>query len=344
MTSLAHGLRSSIVRWWAGETGWPGRLLLAALAPAEALYAGAVAARALAYRRGWAPVDSPGVPIISVGNISVGGTGKTPFTAWIAAQLKTRGRTPAVVLRGYGADEVRVHRELNPNVPVFTGARRSAAVRRAIAAGCDVALLDDAFQHRAVHRDLDIVLLAAESWASRRRLLPRGPWREPISALHRADLLVVTRKSCPTERAERVAQDVAQFGVPFALCHFAPSHFTALGAGHVRLPLDAVRGRAVLAVASLADPAPFAAQLRAMGAVTELIAYPDHHPFSAADVASLLNAGGPRTLIVTHKEAVKLRPLMPAGAPVLVLHQEVRIEQGREQIEQALSTALREHA
>lgn len=335
------GARLFVQRWWAGETGWAGETLRSALAPAEAAYAGAVAARALLYRRGWAHAERATIPVVSIGNLSVGGAGKTPFTAWTAELLQEWGRRPAVVLRGYGTDEVEVHRELNPAVPVFTAARRSAAVARAAAAGCDVAVLDDAFQHRSLRRDADVVLVAAERWEAPRRLLPCGPWREPDQALRRADLLVVTRKSSTPAQAARVAAQLANFHVPTVVAHLAPAHLTFLHDASEKLPLDVLGDQDVLAVASLADPAPFAAQLRERGAAAELLTFPDHHRFSAADVAGFLRRAGGGTVVVTLKEAVKLRPLVPAAGRVLVLHQTVNVEQGRDVLEATLRAALR---
>jgi tetraacyldisaccharide 4'-kinase len=108
-----------------------------------------------------------------------------PIAAWIARQLQADGHSPAVVMRGYGGDEETVHRLLNPSIPVFVSADRVKGIERAKQAAADVAVLDDAFQHRALRADAYIVLLAAEEWTERARLLPRGPWREPLAALRR---------------------------------------------------------------------------------------------------------------------------------------------------------------
>ena len=180
---------------WAGEGGAVGAALRLALAPAEAVFRGVVAARNGAYDRGWLRSERVDVPVISIGNVSVGGAGKTPFAAWLARRLADWGRKPAIALRGYGEDEIVLHRELNPDIPVFRGRRRVEAAREAVAAGRDVIVLDDAFQHRALARDLDLVLIPVEGWEPRPRVLPRGPWREGVQALARADLIVLTRKS-----------------------------------------------------------------------------------------------------------------------------------------------------
>lgn len=309
--------------------------------PAELGYRGAVRIRNGAYDRGLLPQASATIPVVSVGNIGVGGAGKTPFAAWTAARLAGWGRSPAIVLRGYGADEVLVHRELNPEIPVFAAPRRADGVARAAAAGCDVAVLDDGFQHRALARRLDIVLVGAEGWREPLRLLPRGPWREGRRALRRAGVVVVTRKSATRADAVRVADALARpAGGGVALCRIAPTHLEPLRGPREEIPLDRLRGRALLAVASLADPRPFVAHLEENGARVESLVFPDHHPFDAADAARIAAAARGRPVAMTRKEAVKLRPLLPADLPALVLGQRVEIERGVELLDRALREAL----
>ncbi|MBW3631289.1 MAG: tetraacyldisaccharide 4'-kinase, partial [Gemmatimonadetes bacterium] len=178
--------------WWSGGHGALGSMLRAATWPAEALFGSVTGARNAGYARGWLRTTQAPIPVVSIGNLTVGGVGKTPFAAWLAGEVARWGRCPAIVLRGYGSDEVQVHAELNPDVPVFVAPRRAIGVAEAARAGRDVAILDDAFQHRALSRDLDVVLVSSESWTDRRRLLPRGPWRESITALRRAGVVVVT--------------------------------------------------------------------------------------------------------------------------------------------------------
>lgn len=336
MLRPVEALRGWLPRWWRGEGGAGGAALRTVLAPAEVAYRGTVMLRNAAYDRGWLRSARATIPVVSVGNIGVGGAGKTPFAAWLAARLTTAGRRPAIVLRGYGADEIAVHRELNPHVPVVQAPRRARGVEAAARMGCDVAVLDDAFQHRALARDLDVLLVAAESWATRRLLLPRGPWREPADSISRADLVVVTRKSISRHEASLVADAVRAVasGIPFAVCHLRPTRLIdGLGAP---VPLEWLDGRRVLAVASLADPEPFVRQLRAAGAEPHLLAFPDHHEFSPSDLRLIERTAAARPLVCTRKEAVKLRPLSAGGLPILVLEQEVVIEEGAQVIESLL--------
>lgn len=331
-------------RVWAGEGGALGAALRVALAPAEAAFRGVVAARNGAYDRGWLHAEHVDAPVISVGNVAVGGAGKTPFAAWLARRLAEWGRKPAIALRGYGEDEIVLHRELNPDIPVFRGKRRVDAAREAIAAGRDAIVLDDAFQHRALARDLDLVLVPVEGWEPRPRVLPRGPWREGLDALGRADAIVLTRKSADAARAAQVAAEVGRLhpAKPIVRCALLPSRLAPLRGG-AGTGVDALAGRRVLAVAALATPEPFFATLRGAGAEVEAAAYPDHHPFSAEDARGLMDRAGGRRLVMTHKDAVKLRALLPPDADAWVLEQRVEIESGADTLDVALRRALKEH-
>lgn len=330
---------------WSGGGGAAGAALRTLLAPAEAAYGAAVRARNLGYRRGWLRGERVEVPVISIGNLAVGGAGKTPFAAWTAARLRDWGRRPAIALRGYGEDEILLHRELNPDVPVFAHRRRGEAAREAAAAGGDVVVLDDGFQHRALARDLDVVLLAVEGWTPRPRLVPRGPWREGLDALARADLIVLTRKSADAGRMAEVAAEVARAhpSPPIVRCALLPSRLTRLHGGEAS-SIGALAGRGVLAVAALAAPGPFLDHLSRAGAEVEAAAYPDHHSFTSNDAANLMARAAARTIVMTHKDAVKLRSLLPASADALVLEQSVVIERGAEALDAALRVALEARA
>jgi tetraacyldisaccharide 4'-kinase len=328
---------------WAGEGGALGSALRVALAPAEAAFRGVVAARNGAYDRGWLRSERVDVPVISIGNVAVGGAGKTPFAAWLARRLADGGRKPAIALRGYGEDEIVLHRELNPDIPVFRGKRRVEAAREAVAAGRDVVVLDDAFQHRALARDLDLVLIPVEGWEPRPHVLPRGPWREGLQALARADLIVLTRKSAGAARAQEVAAELGRLhpAKPILRCALLPSLLRPLHGGE-GMPVNALAGRRVLAAAALATPEPFFATLRAIGAEVEAAAYPDHHPFSVDDARTLMARAAGRQVVMTHKDAVKLRALLPVTADAWVLEQSVMMETGVDALDTALRRALRE--
>ncbi|MBW7934132.1 MAG: tetraacyldisaccharide 4'-kinase [Gemmatimonadaceae bacterium] len=322
-------MRESLVRRvWYG-TGYDALLARAVLTPAEWAY-GAVSLVAGAQRARGAGQSI--VPTISVGNITVGGTGKTPIAAWVAGQLLERGHHPALLLRGYGGDEPLVHALLNPNVPVHTNPDRRRAALRAVADGATALVLDDGFQHRQMPRDADIVLVSADLWHDLPvRLLPAGPFREPLEALRRASLVVVTRKAASAERAAHVATLVQRAApqVGVAVAYLAPDTLRRWdGAGVAQAA--ALSGERVLAVSGIGAPEAFAAQLRALGAEVEATPYGDHHDFSASDITALV-AGAARAdrVVCTLKDAVKLGPRWPAGAPPLwYLSQTVVLETG----------------
>jgi tetraacyldisaccharide 4'-kinase len=277
----------------------------------------------------------------------VGGTGKTPVSAWLVEQLASRGARPAVVLRDYGGDEALVHAALNRGTPVITGADRVEAVRRARDHGADVVVLDDAFQHRRARRHADVVLLSADQWRASRRLLPAGPWREPLSALRRASLVVVTRKTAPIEVLEEVwaAAAARAPGVPRAVARLAPAAVIDAHRATSR-PLSSLAGVEVVAVAGVAGPAAFRQQLEELGAQVQLHAYADHYAYTADDALRLSRTAERAQLVVcTLKDAVKLAPVWPRGGPGLwYLSQQVILERGRPEVERLLAEMLEARA
>jgi tetraacyldisaccharide 4'-kinase len=334
-------LRTWVPRWWRGEVGFTGTLLDVLLWPAEQGYRATMVARRIAYASILRTSSAP-IPVVSVGNIAIGGSGKTPVTAWLARHLVALGRRPGVVLRGYGADEVLVHRELNPDVPVFASSSKVAGARRAAADGCDVVILDDGFQHLALRRDLDLVLIAAESWTAAPRLIPRGPWREGVEALRRADAIMITRKVASAADAALHANQLKNRfpQAVVSIAHLASDQLVGLHDRNAGIGIDHLAGRSVLAVASLADPRPLQQQLQDAGATVELMTFPDHHDFSAAEAAEIVHHAGGRTVVITRKEAVKLRPLIGEGSVVLVLEQRVQIEAGTAELMDRLSKVI----
>ena len=337
---------SLLERVWYGE-GSGARWVRRILAPLSALYAGGTAVRNALYDARVLTARSLALPAISVGNLSVGGTGKTPFAAWIAGELERRGARAGIVLRGYGGDEPLVHERLNPRAVVVANPDRVAGVAQAAAAGADVAVLDDAFQHRRARREADVVLVSADRWTGTVASLPAGPFREGLGALRRASLAVVMRKAAPSTDAENVA---AAINVAVPQCAVARVHLAAarlVDADGTSQPLSAVRGREVLAICGIADPRAFEAQLSAAGGRVNLRSFGDHHAFSEGDVAALVADGTTVTangglVVCTLKDAVKLFPRWPAGACGLsFLSQQVIVEAGHEMLDRLLDSVLR---
>lgn len=304
------------------------------LAPLGWVYGGLMRVRNAAYDVGMLRRTATGVPTISIGNRSVGGTGKTPVSAWVADAIRARGGRPGIVLRGYGDDEPEVHRRLVPDAVVVADPDRVRGAARAVAAGATAIVLDDAFQHRRVARDLDVVLVAAE-WVGSARCLPAGPWREPVAGLARADLLLVTRRTASADAAAALAASLsARWGVSSAVAYLAPGEVRAVE-GPAVLPSA---GQRILAVSGIGAPGAFADQLRRSGAVVDAMPFPDHHAYTPADVRAIVaRAEGTTAVVCTLKDAVKLASLWPAGAPGLwYLSHTVRFEVG----EAVLTAAL----
>jgi tetraacyldisaccharide 4'-kinase len=332
--------------WWGN--GPAARLARAALRPLEAVYAGAMLVRGALYDAGILPSRDPVLPTVSIGNLSVGGTGKTPLAAWTIAELARRGARPAIVLRGYGADEPLVHAILNPAVPVVVEADRVHGVARAAVMGADIAVLDDAFQHRRARRAADVVLVSTEQWQRSRRLLPAGPWREPLGALRRASLTIVTRRTATPVEAQRVADDlrVAAPAVPAAVVLLALDTLHDATQAHRTLPLSALSGSRTLAVAAIGDPQSFLRQLREAGAAVRSAVYPDHFRFGPADAMRVAaDVRRDELVVCTLKDAVKLAPHWPREAtPLWYVSQRVVVEQGSEAIRAVLDSVLRARA
>jgi len=305
-------------RIWRGE-GVLSFTTRSLLAPLSLAYRAGISGRNSLYDVGMLRSHSPAIPAISVGNLSVGGTGKTPVSSWIAGQLRDRGAHPAIVLRGYGGDEPLVHKRLQPAVPVIVSPDRLLGIAEAAAEGADVAIMDDAFQHRRVRRIADVVLIGADHWTERRRLLPAGPWREPLSAIKRATLIVITRKAVIDDASDSiraVIHDVVE-SLPVAMLDLRIESVVRED-GSSQTPVSDLRDSRVLAIAAIADTRAFVRQLEATGAVVRAALYPDHHPFNKADVERVvasLRAG--ERAICTLKDAVKLAPLWPRAAPPL---------------------------
>ena len=325
--------------WWG--TGLGARAARVALVPASILYRIGSAVHAGLYRSGLWRAHTLALPAISVGNLTVGGTGKTPVAAWIASLLVRQGAHPAIVMRGYGEDEPLVHERLNPDVPVVVSPDRVRGAERASTLGADIIVLDDAFQHRRAARNADLVLLSADRWASAPRLLPAGPWREPLSALRRASMVLVTRKAASPATASAVADTIRHRfpGIPVGVVALTLQELRA-ASGESTMPLEALSGARALGIVAIGDPSAFlAARLLPPG---PLPFFPHHHWYTHAEVArlaSMMAAG--EIAVCTLKDAVKLAPHWPREAPPLwYVSQSVKVEEGRDALDALLARVL----
>jgi tetraacyldisaccharide 4'-kinase len=273
------------------------------------------------------------VPVISVGNIVAGGSGKTPFTRWLVDELSGRGRRVAILHGGYGSDEPELHRKWHPHAIVIADKDRVRAAGAAAQQGAEIIVLDDAFQHRRIARDLDIVLVPVETPSA--RMLPAGPRREPDSALARADLIVITRKTANTETAHKLAVLMQRRCTkPCAVVAMLPAGFSRGTQSGVALTGSA------LVVAAVARPDLLLQQLRNEHIeVAKMLAYPDHHDYTAADRDQIRQAASGQPIVTTEKDAIKLRSLFDPRE-LWVLEQRLVIESGAAAITELIEQVL----
>jgi len=332
------------------SSGAPAALLLL-LAPAGLVYGFAMRLRREAYREGTFQARKLGAPVISVGNVTVGGTGKTPMVQWIARWCLRNGRKPAILSRGYGArgdaaagkkndEALLLDREL-PQAPHYADPDRMAAGRRAIAAGADCLLLDDGFQHLRLHRDLNLVLVDALDPFGGGRVLPAGALREPLNCLRDADAVVLTRADALGHVAlEKVRQQTRALlpGKPIIEAAHRAVALT-LGTGVEAESVEWLSGRRVFVFCGLGNPDGFLHTVSKLGAeIAGAHFFPDHFAYRGRDVAALaeecVNERADCAL-TTEKDAVKIGA-WPGLAPLRVLKVEIALTAGQAQLESML--------
>ena len=287
------------------EKLWYGNHWLAyALLPLSWIYRLAVALRRLAYRRSWLKSWRMPVPVIVVGNLTVGGTGKTPMVLWLLGYLRRRGLNPGIVLRGYGGTARDWPRmipvdgdpfELGDEAvllarrgacPVAAGPDRVAAARLLLdRVGCNILICDDGLQHYRLQRDLEIMVVDATRGFGNGHCLPAGPLREPRSRASEVPLQVCNGGSCPGGE----------------VMHLEPGALVNLRDPILTRPLSALNRQRVTAVAGIGNPERFFALLRHFGLHLDERPYPDHHRFNTEDAASW----PPGPVVMTEKDAVK---------------------------------------
>jgi tetraacyldisaccharide 4'-kinase len=301
-----------------------------------------MAARQSAYRRGWLAVHDLPLPSVAIGNLTVGGSGKTPIAIWVARYYVSRGLVPGILLRGYGADEVLVHEHAVPEAQVIADPDRAAGGERALARGAQVLVLDDAYQRLDVRRDLNVAVVSAETTRAVRWPLPAGPWREGLGALDRADAVVVTRKRATPEAAISLAADLQRRVTgPIAIAHLGLHYVEGMVSG-LRHPASTLAGKRVVAASGIADPDAFVAQTKATGAAVQVATWKDHHDYRDEDVAWLAHAARRADhVVITQKDAVKLRNRWPSSVPEpLVAVLDLHWEEGGDAIAAALDTVV----
>jgi len=299
------------------------------LRAAAAAYGAGIGVWTFAYEAGLAVPSATEIPTVSVGGLTVGGSGKTPFAAELCRLLSAAGERPAVVTRGY-PDELSLHEWLGRDWPVVGHPERGLAVREAAGRGATVAVLDDGFQHRRLDRSLDIVLLDADlvgrvAW----RLLPAGPFREPPAALTRADVVVVTRRAARVAHAAAVARWARGVSsAPVLRCALEPDGVEpARPAGGPRSPGGPEVG---VAVAGVMKPEPFLASVREVGLRPRLeVILSDHGTPDPALLEAIEREAADSGLVTTWKDALRLLPLLSVNLRVWCLRERLTWEEGR---------------
>ena len=285
---------------------------------AEVPYAAVMRLRNRLYDWGTLASCRAGVPVISVGNLTLGGTGKTPLVEWIARRLSGLGLRVAVISRGYGAgggrpndEALELARKL-PGMLHLESPDRMSAARQAIRESqCQVILLDDAFQHRRIARDLDIVMLDALEPFGFGHVFPRGTLREPVAGLRRAHVVVLSRAEVlDAPGREEIRGEVQRLAPQADWAEVVHAPRALISAGGQQQPLESLRGTRLAAFCGLGNPAGFRHTLEACGyEVAGFREFPDHHRYTNADVAWLAAWAerlGAAALVCTHKDLVKL--------------------------------------
>jgi len=334
------------------------------LAPLAVGFRLGAALRVAAYRQGWLKTSRLDRPVVSVGNLTVGGTGKTPLVKFLAESLLKRGRRPAILTRGYGrrnglrtialapksgriadsreaGDEPALLARALPEVPIVVSADRYEAGRLAEDRfGADVHLLDDGFQHLALARDVDVVVLDITQEFSDRALLPAGGQREPCSALKRAHIAVLTRVELgdPSLLEQRVRQINPQARV----FHSRTKFCSLVDAQSGRIyPSGAFEGERAHAFCGIGNPKAFFANLKSWGfSLVAEDSFRDHHVYSERDVARLLRRSkksGAEVLVTTEKDAMNIPALFKDHRPILACVVQTELDEGQAFEEEVLA-------
>ncbi|MEZ6102657.1 MAG: tetraacyldisaccharide 4'-kinase [Pirellulaceae bacterium] len=322
----------------------------AALSALELPYHVAVSLRNRSFDRNPSRITRTGVPVISVGNVTLGGTGKSPLIAWLAQWFRDRNVRVAVISRGYGAqygsqnDESLELEQLLPDVPHLQNPDRVAAAQVAVdELDMQVLLLDDAFQHRRIHRDLDIVLLDATAPFGYDHVFPRGMLRESLRALARADVIALSRADLVSPSERQTIRETARHYAPSAqwieIIHQPQDWIDAQGSRH---PLESLRNQRVAAFCGIGNPHAFRQALSHCGCdVVELREFPDHHPYHRDDIQTLskwIDSISPvDSVVCTHKDLVKIGLMRIDRLPLLALRIGIQFQAGKESFEKLLA-------
>jgi tetraacyldisaccharide 4'-kinase len=328
MSGSAKGLKPSLLR--------------SALSIAEPFYAGAMRLRNAAYDAGVFRSHDLGRPAIAFGNITTGGTGKTPLVRWAAEALRNAGLAIAILSRGYGSNKTnplgdelsmlshQLNDGQNEQIPIIAGANRVAGAAKLLASFPPVQaiLLDDAFQHRRAKRDLNVVLINVTEPFGFGHVLPRGLLREPMSGLRRADAIVLTHVNRASQsQISNLKSQISKNATP-APIHLTSHKLTAVRTADDVIPLDSLRNKKLFGFCGIGTPSAFDHDISELGNRVGFHAFDDHYAYSITDVQQLQNeakSAGANMLVTTEKDWVKIVPLIKTPLPLPIWRLEMRI-------------------
>lgn len=292
------------------------------------------------------------IPVISVGNLTTGGTGKTPLVIWIARFLSERQRRVVLISRGYGADRSADGSEKNdeaiemehrlPGVPHLQDPNRSLMSQIAVEEfKAQIIILDDAFQHRQLHRDLNVVLIDATLPFGYGRLLPRGLLREPLDSLHRADLVILTRCDMITETdRHRILATLERESEGRPIAQTRTTISGLIQSTGNQTPIDQLHGIPVFFFCGIGNPENFRQTLENIGLdVRGSHIFPDHHRFSRSDLEQLgheVAACGAEAVVCTHKDLVKIGTNTIGRQPLYAIQIDIEFVAGEDEFKHQL--------
>lgn len=295
-------------------------------------------------------------PVISVGNLTLGGTGKTPLVAFLARMLQRQGHHPAILMRGYmtvrhSSDEASLYMDMMPDVPVQQGRDRLLSSQQILQQSpqVDTFLLDDGFQHWRLKRDLDIVTVDVTDAFSNGFLLPRGFLREPIAALKRADVIVLTKTDLAPEQLPRIYQQVKKnnFHAVFVETVYQPTRLIDVRGIQQDKETEYIAHKDVCLFSAIGNPRAFKKTVYDLKAnIQKTFSFLDHHVYTPADIERMMMHDRPKKTkiyITTQKDAVKLQELsyvMPTDIELFALAVELKIVKGEEELEQRIHSVL----
>lgn len=312
-------MRDTMVRVWNGEAKTARWFLYIPLAFLSYLYQIALMAREYMYTTGIMKTQSAPIPVISVGNITLGGTGKTPVVERLSRRFKDKGFNPGIITRGYmrkknGTFAVDIRNDTaetagdeaymlarRTRIPVIVGKERLSAIERGIEdCNIDVAILDDGFQVRDVKKDADILILNGRESLSKQELFPLGPYREPVSRVRASDAILVS-KSEPDSATIYFTRGIPRFQV-----RHRPVHIYNVK-NNLIAHYNFLKNKRVLAFSGLGDNQSFFQLLKQIGSdVVHETSYPDHHRYTRKDLRRMASVTGVECIVTTEKDAVKL--------------------------------------